>query len=156
LSSANLIIGIGNEYRSDDGVGLVLSRALQARNLPDTLIIESNGDGAALLEAWETAGAVILIDAASTGAAPGTVYRFDARKQPIPIDFSLHSTHAFGVADAIGLARALDRLPPCLLVYAIEGKNFTAGAGLSPEVEHAAREVEERVRYDIQERDFRS
>src|SRR5713226_4196460 len=124
-----LVIGIGNEYRSDDGVGLVVARELRAKNLPDMLIIECNGDGAALIEAWEAASTVILIDAASSGAKPGTIYRFDASAQSIPIGFSFLSTHAFGVAEAIGLAQALQQLPPCLIVYAVEGKNFSAGIG---------------------------
>ena len=47
------------------------------------------------------------------------------------------STHAFGVADAVELARALGRLPGRLDVYAIEGASFTAGDSLSPEVERA-------------------
>jgi hydrogenase maturation protease len=144
-----LVIGIGNEYRGDDGVGLIVARALRAKNLPETLIIESRGDGAALMEAWEAASTVILIDAASSGAKLGTIYRFDATSQLLPMGFSFHSTHAFGVAEAIGLARALQQLPSCLIVYAIEGKNFSAGIGLSPEVAQAAQKVVEQVILEV-------
>jgi hydrogenase maturation protease len=72
MSSPALLIGIGNAYRSDDGVGLVVIRAVQAKGLPETFCIESNGDGAALIDAWANAGKVILIDAVSSGAKPGT------------------------------------------------------------------------------------
>ncbi len=144
-----LLIGIGNEYRSDDGVGLVVAWEIRAKNLQDMLIIESSGDGAALIEAWEAASTVILIDAASSGAKPGTIYCFDASTQSIPMDFSFHSTHAFGVAEAIGLARTLQQLPPSLIVYAIEGKNFSAGIGLSPEVAEAAQKVVEQVILEV-------
>jgi hydrogenase maturation protease len=145
MPSPILVIGIGNEYRSDDGVGLVVARELRARNLPNTQIIERSGDGATLMEAWETASVVILIDATSSGSKPGTIYRFDAATQSIPTGLSFHSTHAFSVAEAIGLARTLNQLPPLLLVYAIEGGNFSAGVSLSPQVQSAAREVVERV-----------
>ena len=141
MPSPILVIGIGNEYRSDDGVGLVVARELRVKNLPDMLIIESSGDGAALMEAWEAAQSVIIIDAASSRGAPGTIHHFDALAQSIPTGFSFHSTHAFGVAEAIGLARALQQLPPRLLVYAIEGENFSAGVGLSPEVARAVQKV---------------
>ena len=144
-----LVIGIGNEYRSDDGVGLVVARELRARNLPSTQIIECSGDGAALMEAWETASRVILIDATASGSKPGTIYRFDASTRSIPTDLSFHSTHAFSVAEAIELARTLDQLPPYLLVYAIERENFSAGVGLSPEVQNAAREVIECVKMSL-------
>ena len=145
-----LVIGVGNEYRSDDGVGLFVARELRAKNLTDMLIIESSGDGAALIEIWETTSMVILIDAASSGAKPGTIYRFDASTQSIPVGFAFHSTHAFGVAEAIGLADALQRLPPWLIVYAIEGKHFSAGIGLSPEIAQAAQKVVEQVILEAQ------
>jgi hydrogenase maturation protease len=141
MSPPILVIGIGNEYRSDDGAGLVVARGLRAKNLPGMLIIESSGDGAALMEAWKAAASVILIDAAASGKAPGTIHRFDALTQPMPTGFSFHSTHAFGVAEAIGLAQALQQLPSRLMVYAIEGKNFTAGVGLSPRVAKAVQKV---------------
>jgi hydrogenase maturation protease len=41
------------------------------------------------------------------------------------------------VAEAIELARELDRLPARLRVYAIEGSDFAAGARLTPAVERA-------------------
>ena len=145
-----LVIGIGNGYRSDDGVGLVIARELRARSLPHMQIIECSGDGTALMETWEAASTVILIDAASSAAAPGTIYRFDASTQSIPMGFSFHSTHAFGVAEAIGLARALQQLPPCLIMYAVEGESFSAGVGLSPEVAEAAQKVVEQVTQEVQ------
>ena len=141
MSSPILVIGIGNEYRGDDGVGLAVARELRVKNPPDMLIIESSGDGAALMEAWKGAQSVIVIDAASSGGAPGTIHRFDALAQSIPTGFSFHSTHAFGVAEAIGLAQVLQQLPPRLLVYAIEGENFSAGVGLSPRVAKAVQKV---------------
>ncbi len=145
-----LVIGIGNEYRSDDGVGLVVARELRAKNLPGVLVTESSGDGVALMEVWEAASAVILIDAVSSGTASGTIYRFDAPTQPLPMGVSFHSTHAFGVAEAIGLAGALQQLPPCLIMYAVEGESFSAGVGLSPEVAEAAQRVVEQVTHDVQ------
>jgi hydrogenase maturation protease len=140
-----LLIGIGNEYRGDDGAGLAAIRSLKAKGLPGTLFKECTGDGADLIETWRKAQIVLLIDAVSSGAPPGTLYRFDALTQPMLARYSFHSTHAFGVVEAIELARALHVLPPCLIVYAIEGKNFATGMGLSPEVEYAVREVVERV-----------
>jgi len=145
MSRPILIIGIGNEYRSDDGAGLVVARELQAKKLPHILVTECSGDGAELMEMWKTAATAILIDAISSEAKAGAIYRLDALTQPIPASFSFPSTHAFGVAEALRLARALDQLPPCLMIYAIEGKNFAAGKGLSLEVEKAVREVVEQV-----------
>jgi len=140
-----LIIGLGNEYRGDDAVGLIVARRLREAAPESVRVLEESGEGAALLESWQDADAVILIDAVHSGAKPGTIHRFDAHVQPIARKFFRFSTHAFGVAEAVELARALGRVPPRLIVYGVEGKRFEAGVGLSPDVEAAVQEVAERV-----------
>ncbi len=135
MSSSVLCVGIGNEFRGDDAVGLIAARMLQARQLPGLRVIEQSGEGAALMAAWGGAAAVFLVDAVSSGAAPGTIYRLDAGFSPIPAEFFHYSTHAFSVAEAVEMARALDELPPRLVIYGIEGANFDLGISLSPAVE---------------------
>lgn len=144
-----LIIGLGNEYRRDDAVGLVVARRLREAAPEPVQVVEESGEGAGLIESWQGADTVILIDAVHSGAKPGTVHRIDAHARPIAKKFFRFSTHAFGVAEAVELARALGRLPPRLIVYGVEGKSFEAGVGLSPEVEVAAREVVERVLVEL-------
>ena len=150
MSSAILLIGIGNEYRCDDSIGLHVIRALKERKLPETIIVESSGDGAELIEIFSSVRMAILIDAVSSGGNPGTIYQFDAHIQPIPARLSFQSTHAFGVSEAIELARVLEQIPPILIVYAIEGENFSTGIGVTSKVERAAQEVVERVCDEIQ------
>jgi len=140
-----LIIGLGNEYRHDDAVGLVVARRLREAAPESVLVLEETGEGASLLESWRDADTVILIDAVRSGAKPGTVHRIDAQAQPIAKKFFRFSTHAFGLAEAVELARALGRLPPRLIVYGVEGRNFEAGVGLSPEVQAAVEGVVEAV-----------
>lgn len=140
-----LIIGIGNEYRSDDAVGLLVARALQTRKLPRVSIQEATGEGTALLEAWRGRDAVILIDAVTSGAPAGTIHRLDARSSPLSPDLFALSTHAFSVAEAIELARALGNLPQRLVIYGVESQQFVAGMGLSPEVESAVQKATEDI-----------
>jgi hydrogenase maturation protease len=144
-----LIIGVGNEHRRDDAVGLVVARRLKEAAPEHVRVLEESGEAAALMDSWKGADAVILIDAVRSGAKPGTLHRLDAHKQSIPTRFFHYSTHAFGAAEAIELARALSQLPPRVIVYGIEGKTFEAGLGLSPEVEKAAQEVVERALGDL-------
>jgi hydrogenase maturation protease len=138
LQTPKLVIGVGNWYRSDDAVGLVVARKLRAMNLPGVQVKEESGEGVTLMEAWWGNEWVIIVDAASSGSRPGTVHTLDADSTTIPSAFFHYSSHAFSVAEAIELARALKLLPPQLIVYGIEGKNFAAGVGLSPEVEHGS------------------
>lgn len=136
-----VVIGVGNEFRGDDAVGLVLARRLKEK-LPDTIdIIEHSGEGASLMQAWEGAERVYLIDAVKSGAKAGTIHRLDAVKQPVPTEFFHYSTHAFSVAEAVEMARKLDLLPPALAIYGIEGAVFDHGAPISSEVHAAAAEL---------------
>jgi hydrogenase maturation protease len=88
------------------------------------------------------------VDATRSGTPPGTLHRFDVAAQSLPATLLCYSTHAFGVAEAIELARALGQLPARFIVYGIEGKNFVAGSGLSAEAEKA---VDEAVRQICQQ-----
>ena len=144
-----LIIGMGNDYRSDDGVGRVVARKLQAESLDDVGVLEETGEGVALLEAWRGADFVILIDAVHSGGEPGTIYRIDGHAEQIPRSFFHYSTHAFSLPEAVEMARALGQLPRRLVVYGIEGKNFASGMGLSREMETAAEETARRVKAEL-------
>ena len=144
-----LIIGLGNDYRGDDAVGRAVARRLQAIAGDNVRVLEESGEGVALMEAWKGWDFVILIDAVHSAGAPGTIHRFDAAMQPIPASFFHYSTHAFSVAEAVELARALNQLPLRLIVYGIEGKNFDSRVGLSPEVKVAAEEVFRMVKEEL-------
>ena len=145
-----LVIGVGNAYRRDDAAGLVMARRLWEAARAEVTLWEAGGEGTTLMAAWEGAEAVILIDAVRSGAPAGTIHRLDARIETLPAAWFRYSTHAFSVAEAIALARALNRLPPRLIVFAVEGEHFDAGVGLSPEVERA---VDGLVRRGLEEVD---
>jgi hydrogenase maturation protease len=149
MAGRPLVIGVGNPLRHDDGVGHAVARAIRAAS-PATSVIEMEGEGAALIEAWTGAGLVIVIDAVRSGSAPGTVHRFEPPEDPLPATLSSTSTHAFGLPAAVELGRTLGQLPRRLVVYGIEGVDFTAGEGLSPEVEAAVGTVRARVQAEME------
>jgi|ERR1035438_6274437 hydrogenase maturation protease len=144
-----VVIGVGNEYRSDDRAGIAVARRLRALFPADVTILEESGEGTALMEAWQGAAWVTLVDAVRSGASPGTIHRLDARAAPLPMGFFHYSTHAFSVAEAVELARSLDQLPAHLVVYGIEGANFAAGTELSPAIEQAVEVVVERLAEEV-------
>lgn len=135
--SKTLVIGIGNEYRSDDGLGIVIADRLSKLNLSGLKILKQNGEPTLLMDSWRDAYKTIVVDATSSGASPGTVTRFNAAEEPLPSQLFHYSTHSFSLADVIELSRRLDKLPERLIVYGVEGKNFQNGIGLTPEVENA-------------------
>ena len=132
------VIGLGNDWRSDDGVGLEVARRLNGKALV--------GEPIGLVEALNGSDEVVLVDAVSSGAPPGTIHHFEAGSDPLPVRlFGASSTHALGLADAVELARSLGRLPSRVVVYGIEGGEFAFGQGLTPPVAAAADRVVEEV-----------
>jgi hydrogenase maturation protease len=140
-----LVVGIGNEYRSDDCIGLVIARKIREKHLSSVSVIEESGEGAKLMEAWRGYDSVVLVDAISSGAKSGTIFKIDASKKNVPAKFFHNSTHAFSVAEAIELARVMKTLPPRFLIYGIEGANFNAGTNISYGVQESAKNVIEQI-----------
>lgn len=138
MSAERLLIGLGNELRGDDAAGLLVARAARRQRAAGIGVVEREGEPIDLIGDWEWARAVVVADAVDSGGEPGRVYRVDAATGPLPAAFAGPSTHALGLADAIELARALDRLPARLVVFGIEGGSFTAGAEPIPAVVAAA------------------
>ncbi|NJP07523.1 MAG: hydrogenase maturation protease [Chloroflexaceae bacterium] len=143
-----MIIGVGNAFRGDDAVGLIVAQHIR-EHAPNLAVYESSGEGAALMSLWQQAETVLLIDAVSSKSEPGTIHCLDASNQPLPTSWRCFSTHAFGVAEAIELARTLGQLPRQLTVYGIEGGQFALQPGLSPAVEQAVPLVVQRILHDV-------
>jgi hydrogenase maturation protease len=132
-----LLIGIGNSDRGDDGAGREVVRRLRNRGFSPERLRELDGEAASILEAWKGANKVLLIDAMQSGRPPGTILRFDATSNPVPTILRCCSTHGFGVAAAVELARALDLLPDRVEIIGIEIESPEVGPGLTPAVESA-------------------
>ncbi len=146
-----VVIGVGNRLRGDDGVGLAVCDLLLEDPPSNTEVYGFEHVPAELCEHWEGASSVVLVDACvSEGSEPGAIRRLNARDTPLAADTLRLSTHGFGLAEAIELARSLDALPPRLCVYAIEGRSFERGEGLSPAVAAAAKTVAAQIRAELE------
>ncbi len=128
-----LVIGVGNELRGDDAAGIAVARRL--RETTDVDVQELQGEPTALLEAWQGRDTVVLVDTMRSGAQPGAIRRFDASRTRLPSDLGgSTSTHAVGLGETLELARTIGRLPGRVVVFAIEGGRFEAGAPMSDAV----------------------
>lgn len=143
------IVGIGNRWRGDDGVGLVVAERLRGRVSSGVELYEQDGDATALTDAAESADALLIIDSTSTGADPGTVTRFDVSERELHERPFRSSTHVIGLGESLELARALGRLPLRVVVIGIEGGDFSVGEGLSPAVEKAISGVVETIEAEL-------
>ena len=133
-----VVIGVGNEFRRDDGIGPEVLSRLPGQVAESVQLVLSDGDPARLIEAWTGASLAVVIDAVlADQPVPGRLHRMaldrpdDAQPQPV-------SSHGLGLSEAIGLARALDRMPGRLIIHAVEAADLGQGIGLTPAVAAAA------------------
>lgn len=143
------IIGLGNEFRGDDAVGLLAVRRLRGQVGNRAEVVEADMAGVELLELMKGTHVVLLIDAVRSGQTPGTIHRLDASGGPIAPELFPRSTHALGVAEAVELARTLGVLPAKVIVYGVEAGDTEAGHPLSRQVGDALNEVVQLVLREI-------
>ncbi len=143
----NRIIGIGSPF-GDDAAGLEAARRLAATPPPGAEVIAVDRPGATLIDLFDGADAVILIDAAHSGARAGTIHDIDLQVLASHT-LGLISSHDLGVAEAVQLAARLGRLPARGRVLGIEIASQAASqqAGLSTSARAVVRGVVRRARW---------
>ena len=134
--SSRLVIGVGHAERQDDGVGPYVAAALGRRG---QAAVVHQGEGTGLLDLWEARRDCVVVDAMADRSAPGLIHIFTDFDSPVFHQAAfVHSTHRFGLPEAIALGRTLGRLPARLMVIAVTGVAFDFGSDLSPPVATAA------------------
>jgi hydrogenase maturation protease len=133
-----VIVGLGNEYRSDDAVGVVVARRVVATS-PSTADLGPIGEPLELLNRWDGATIAVVIDATRSGSPPGTLSVLDLDEHDTATSIGTSggwaSTHGLNVVEVYHLAQVLGSAPAHLVVVGIEGERFEDGVGLSPPVE---------------------
>jgi hydrogenase maturation protease len=148
-----LIIGCGSLLRGDDGVGPILIRQLWELGLPEGMRV-ADGGTAGMDVAFKMRGAdhVIIVDAARTGAAPGTIFEVPGAELENLPPLEGINLHAFRWDHALAFGRWLlkHEYPRNITVYLIEGEDFSHGAMLTP----AVRAAMERLAGDLVTREW--
>ncbi len=116
------ILGIGSPFGADE-IGWQVVEALQNGSVSQpeslTVIFETlDRPGADLVAYLEKEIPTVIVDAMVSGAPLGSI-RCWGRDETLPAG-ALLSSHGFGVAQAVEMARALDALPNSLLIIGIE------------------------------------
>ena len=139
-----LVVCCGNPDRGDDAAGAFVARRLREMGIDAR---EHSGDALSLIDTWQGADEVVLVDAVVTGRRAGTVSVWDALESPVAGRPRVGSSHALGLAEAIAISRTLGGLPRRLTLYGIEARRFEMGEPPSKAVlrgvERAARKVYE-------------
>lgn len=138
-----VVIGIGNPYRRDDGVGYEVIHRLEATGITARLAT-SDGEPTDLIDLWDGAELAVVVDAVRSGTArPGTIHELTTLR-PVR-GAGTASSHAIDIGDTFELARVLDRLPQRLVILAVEAADLGQGIGITAEVAEAIPAVVARV-----------
>ncbi|GCD48180.1 hydrogenase maturation protease [Streptomyces paromomycinus] len=147
------VIGVGNAFRHDDGIGPAVVRRLRERALdrplpPSVALVDCDGESGRLMSLWEGAELAVVVDAAHAHPGhPGRVHRFD-HEGPCTRR-AVTSSHGLGLGEAVELSDVLGRLPGKLIVFAVEGADHSLGTGLSPAVAAAVAPLAATVEAEI-------
>jgi hydrogenase maturation protease len=139
VTSSRLVIGLGSPDRGDDAVGPEVARRVADRHLPGVTVVEHE-DPTGLIDLWDTVDLAVVVDAVRSGSAPGSLLVVEAGADAGPLADHAWArtgrggTHAFGLAAAVELGRALHRLPRRLVLVGVEASQFEHGAALGAPV----------------------
>jgi hydrogenase maturation protease len=136
-----LVACLGNPDCGDDGIGPAVGERLRPVLPAGAALVIRRGDMLSLIEDFAGYDAAVCVDAAAPMGAPGRVHRIDLASGELPQELLSTSTHGFGLAEAIEMARALGRVPQDIIIFAIEGACFDTGAAMTPQVLAAVEEA---------------
>ena len=140
MTGGIVVIGLGNTYRGDDGVGIAAAAALDELALPGVRVVTDVAEPTSLLEAWSGVTLAVVIDAAVvTSPTPGRIRRCTLSDVVTPCEGL--SSHSVDVGRTHALGQALRRVPDALVVFTIEVADTRNGIGLTPQVARAVPEL---------------
>jgi hydrogenase maturation protease len=132
VTAGPVVIGVGNPYRGDDGIGPAVIDRLERLRPAGVRLVCCDGEPAGLIDAWTGAGVAVIVDAVlCEPSEPGRVHRSELDQLAASGRPHQAGSHSLGVPDAVRLARALDRMPDRLVVYAVEAAELGFGTELS-------------------------
>jgi hydrogenase maturation protease len=127
-----LVVGLGNILLSDEGVGVAVVRRLAAEGrLPAGVeVIDGGTCGMDLLPEIAGADRMIVVDAARTGKAPGTVLEIDGEDMPAFFTAKM-SPHQRGFTDMLATLDLHDARPREVMLVAVEPEDLSLSLNLS-------------------------
>ncbi|WP_431232571.1 hydrogenase maturation protease [Mycolicibacterium psychrotolerans] len=147
MTANALVIGIGNDFRTDDGVGLAVAAEVARRRPPGVEVLSALSDPGQILDAWANVPLVVIVDAASgPNVVAGRIQHWIPGDDQQP---AVVSSHSLGLPDIYALGQALGRVPRRLVVLTVEIEDAGHGVGLSPPVADAVPAAVEAVLAEV-------
>ncbi len=128
------IIGTGNSFMGDDGVGVAVLKLLTAETIPDDVaLIDIGTSGLNLLHALAKIGdTAVIVDAVDFGGSVAETRCFSPEDIKSIKQSSGLSSHEGDLLTMIELSKELGECPEIILIFAIQPASMTPSMKLSP------------------------
>ena len=148
------IIGFGNIFMGDDGIGVRVIEELQLQQVfkdnENIELIDGGTSGIDLVFMLQDAARAIIIDAVDAGQETGQIVVFSLHeivefKKKI---FKSYSLHGIDLAEAFELVKSLN-LTTDIKIIGIKPKNIGYSDKLSPEIEYSIPEIIVKIKGEV-------
>jgi hydrogenase maturation protease len=130
MASERAVVGLGNPYRCDDGVGPALVDRLAERDLPSTDLLDLGDAGFELVHVLADYETVVIVDAVAFGGEPGEIAVFDPDDaEPTRAQRGSHRTDPF---ELLELAGQVGETPAAVRLVGVQPADVSFGEGLTP------------------------
>ena len=151
-TASTLVLGFGNVLLSDDGAGVrLMERLREELGAAAAEFIDAGTMSFGLLAHVETAGSLLVIDAANIHEPPATVGVFEGPAMDQFLrGFRRRTVHEVGLIDLMDCARLLGCLPRERALICIQPQRIDWSTSLSAPVESALSEATQQAKAILQ------
>lgn len=138
-----LILGIGNNLLTDEGVGVHVVRHLESHHgdTPGVTFLDGGTLSFTLADPIAEHDNLIVVDAARFGQPPGTIRTFEGEEMDRYLTGNRASVHEVGLMDLFDISRLAGTFPQRRALIGVEPKSVDWGEDPSPEVAPAVPQV---------------
>ncbi len=125
------VIGVGNTFKKDDGIGVKLVRKLRGRETSsETRIFDVGLDVIKVLHILKDLDKAIIVDAVRYGGEPGDFVFFSPEE--VNSLKGMGSSHESDLLDILELSRELGESPEEVVIMGIEPEDDSHGEEITP------------------------
>lgn len=138
-----VILGVGNLLLTDEGVGPITIDYLDRRWVfpAHVQLVDGATAGLELINVFQSAGHIIVIDTVLGGAEPGALYRFHPDDVPRDVRYRT-SIHQVSFMDAWTMVRLLGPAPDIAIIGVEPEDMTTPHVGLTATIEERLPDIE--------------
>jgi hydrogenase maturation protease len=133
MGKSIVVLGLGNLFMSDEGIGVRLVQQLyySADEFPTVDFLDAGTGGLAVLHHIQGKSKAIIIDCAYMGEPPGTIKKFTSCEVVSTKTIANLSLHEADLLRIIDMARQLGQCPDEIIIFGIEPQVIKPGCELS-------------------------